>query len=160
MRWWEKIKRWFSKEPVIDELPVIDQITYLLKRSERTSFKFDVKRSMDDQIVVYSKDVGMLRDWLDLAIATIENNDYVPDKWKRNPEKLKRMTFDDYLTIEDYVVYPIECEQWLVKKIDRLTILLKNPKANPHKIEYYQRQFSPILDDLINYLGAVIHCSM
>lgn len=160
MNWWKRIKGWFFKEPEVEEMKPVDQITYLLNKSARCTFKFDVKRSMGERITVYSVNVEMLREWLDLMIATVENNEYVPDKWKHNPEKLKRMTLDDFLTCKDGVIYPIECDEWLERKCGRLTTVLSSNKISPHKLEYYHRQFSPILDDVVTYLTAVIRCSV
>lgn len=160
MSWWKKIKGWFIREPEIEEMKPLDQITFLLNKSACVTFKFNVKRSMGERITVYSKNIEMLREWLDLMIATVENSDYIPDKWKHNPEKIKQMSLDDYLTSNDGVIYPIECDDWITRKCERLKNLLSNPKLNPHKVEYYHRQFSPILDDVVVYLTAVIRCSV
>lgn len=160
MAWWHRIKRWFVKEPLLEEMSTLDRISYLLEQTVIQSRRFDVKLSMSERITVYSKDIGMLVSWINLMIATVESGEYVPEKWKRNPEKIKTMTLDDYLVDEQEIVYPYEFEEGFCKKIDKLKVLLNDPRLSPHKVEYYERQFSPILDDLKIYLVAVKRCSL
>lgn len=159
MNWFKRLVKWFrgSNKPIDIRAP--SATTQLIHRLAKNNGMYHVKLGMMHEMEVYSSNISQLLDWMKIVIRTIEFKDYVPESWKRNPEKLKSMTLDDYLFVDGIFQYPAEMLDIVLRRAERIEALMTQEGMEDYLKEYYQRQFSPVFDDVLAYLNGVHKCT-
>lgn len=158
MRWISALWRWFKKPLAVSETTTFDELGSLFTVLSGKSVNYRPKLGLEYSVTMYSADLRMLMGWVEMAIATIDMAEYVPEKWKRNQELIKRFSLDDYLAEDGVFYYPEETIELVLRKAKKLHELMTQSDLDAATMEYYRRQFRPIMDDLTQYLVAVTRC--
>lgn len=164
MSWFTFWKRDKAKQTIrdLDDHKPIAGILILLDELQRTGFsKYTIRKAMGRRFNAYSSDVLQLMEWIESMYVTVNQREYVPDKWKQEKATLGTRILDDYLSSNGHDVRPDEFFERHCERLRKVCQFLTNePEEQEMQIQrYYRRHYRPIVNDsywLLKELYAVV----
>lgn len=138
----------------IETLDIVTRLEIELKLFSAYSFKrYGIRAAGAVKVSVFGNDINDLYNWTLIVKDTIEQNEYVPERWKLIKFQYGILTLDEYFSQNGFDVPP---EKIMKDVVSRLTIICSElSKQDPRRRTYYLRFFKPMFEDSIEIISKL-----
>lgn len=138
----------------IETLDIVTRLEIELKLFSAYNFKrYGIRSAGAVKVSVFGNNVNDLYNWTLIVKETLEQKEYVPEKWKLLKFQYGFLTMDEYFSQNGFDIPPEKIMKEIIVRLDIICSELS--KQNQRERTYYLRFFKPMFEDSIEVISRL-----